>query len=88
MSRPKKTTDFVYEELNEDQKSPVSILFQNGFLKIIETEEIIDFQSITELLEYSIAIEKIEQLYQLNNRFPKKEIDKRIEHWNDEKNVR
>tara|TARA_B100001146_G_scaffold217296_1_gene221725 strand:- start:472 stop:987 length:516 start_codon:yes stop_codon:yes gene_type:complete len=139
------TTDFVYEELNEDQKSPVSILSQNGFLKIIETEEIVDFQSITELLdssnglsfedcsvwyyskklsgtlltgdgklrkqvskqgievrgiiyifdelvkykllEYSIAIEKMERLYQLNNRLPKKEIDKRIELWKEEKNV-
>lgn len=139
------TTDFVYEELNEAQKSPVSILSENGFLKIIETEELIDFQSISELLEsssglsfedcsvwhyskklsgtlltgdgklrkqvskqgievrgiiyifdelvkhklldYYSAVEKIEQLYQLNNRLPKKEIDKRIEYWNEEKNV-
>lgn len=138
------TTDFVYEELNENQKSPISILSENGFLKIIETEEIIDFQSISELLEsssglsfedcsvwyyskklsgtlltgdaklrkqvskqgievrgiiyvfdelvkyklldYSIAVEKIEQLYQLNSRLPKKEIDKRIEYWNEKKN--
>lgn len=50
------TTDFVYEELNEDQKSPVSILSENGFLKIIETEEIIDFQSISELLESSSGL--------------------------------
>ena len=139
------TTDFVYEELNEEQKSPVSILHKNGFIKIIETEEVLDFQNITELLDsstglsfedcsvwyysqklsgtlltgdgklrkqvskqgievrgiiyvfdelvkqkllnYPIAVEKIEQLYQLNNRLPKKEIDKRIEHWNEEKNV-
>lgn len=138
------TTDFVYEELNEVQKSPVSILSENGFLKIIETEELIDYQSILELLEsssglsfedcsvwhyskklsgtlltgdgklrkqvskqgievrgiiyifdelvkhklldYNSAVEKIEQLYQLNNRLPKKEIDKRIEYWNEEKN--
>jgi len=40
------------------------------------------------LLGFSLAIEKIEQLYQLNNRLPKKEIEKRIEHWNDKKNVR
>jgi predicted nucleic acid-binding protein len=139
------TTDFVYEELNEEQKSPVSVLHKNGYLKIIETEEILDFQSITELLESSsglsfedcsvwyysqklsgtlltgdgklrkqvskqgievrgvifvfdelvkqnlldfpVAIEKIKQLYQLNNRLPKKEIDKRIEYWNEKKNV-
>jgi predicted nucleic acid-binding protein len=139
------TTDFVYEELNEEQKSPVSVLHKNGYLKIIETEEILDFQSITELLEsssglsfedcsvwhysqklsgtlrtgdgklrkqvrkqgievrgvifvfdelikqnlldFSVAIEKIKQLYQLNNRLPKKEIDKRIENWNLKKNV-
>ena len=139
------TTDFVYEELNEEQKSPVSVLHKNGYLKIIETEETIDFQNITRLLESSsglsfedcsvwyysqklsgtlltgdgklrkqvskqgievrgiiyvfdelvkeslldfpIAIEKIKQLFQLNNRLPKKEIDKRIENWKDENNV-
>ncbi|MFT4577036.1 MAG: rRNA-processing protein FCF1 [Polaribacter sp.] len=140
------TTDFVYEELNEEQRSPISILNKNGHLKIIETEELVDFQKISALLEsssglsfedcsvwhyseklsgtlltgdgklrkqvskdgievrgilyildelikqkllgFSLAIEKIEQLYQLNNRLPKKEIEKRIEHWNDKKNVR
>ena len=139
------TTDFVYEELNEAQKSPVSILNKNGYLKIIETEEITDFQNISELLDSSSglsfedcsvwyyshklsgtlltgdaklrkqvskkgievrgiiyvfdelvkqnllnftgAIEKIEQLYQLNNRLPKKEIEKRIEQWNDKKTL-
>jgi predicted nucleic acid-binding protein len=139
------TTDFVYEELNEEQKSSVSVLHKKGYLKIIETEEILDFQSITELLESSSglsfedcsvwyyskklsgtlltgdgklrkqvskqgievrgiiyvldellkqnlidfpnAVKKIKQLLQLNNRLPKKEIDKRIENWNEEKNV-
>ena len=47
------TTDFVYEELNEEQKSPVTILNKNGILKILETEELVDFQKITELLESS-----------------------------------
>ena len=119
------------------------MLYKNGYLKIIETEETIDFQNISELLESSsglsfedcsvwyyskklsgtlltgdgklrkqvskqgievrgiiyvfdelvkeslvefpIAIEKIKQLFQLNNRLPKKEIDKRIEHWEDKK---
>ncbi|MCD8435978.1 PIN domain-containing protein [Tenacibaculum dicentrarchi] len=139
------TTDFVYEELNEEQRSPVSVLHQNGYLKIIETEEIIDFQNITELLnsssglsfedcsvwyysqklsgtlltgdgklrkqvtkqgievrgiiyildelvrknllDFPIAIKKIKELFLLNNRLPRKEIDKRIEYWNEEKNV-
>lgn len=39
------------------------------------------------LLDYYSAVEKIEQLYQLNNRLPKKEIDKRIEYWDEEKNL-
>ena len=39
------------------------------------------------LLDFPIAIEKIKQLFQLNNRLPKKEIDKRIENWKDENNV-
>ena len=139
------TTDFVYEELNAEQKSPVSVLHEKGYLKIIETEEILDFQSITGLLESSSglsfedcsvwyyskklsgtlltgdgklrkqvskqgievrgiiyvldellkqnlidfpnAVKKIKQLFQLNNRLPKKEIDKRIELWSEEKNV-
>ena len=50
------TTDFVYEELNEAQKSPVSILNKNGYLKIIETEEITDFQNISELLDSSSGL--------------------------------
>ena len=39
------------------------------------------------LLNFTGAIEKIEQLYQLNNRLPKKEIEKRIEQWNDKKTL-
>lgn len=31
------TNDFVYEELNEEQKSPVSKLYDNGILNINET---------------------------------------------------
>ena len=50
------TTDFVYEELNVEQKSLVSVLHKNGYLKIIETEETIDFQNITRLLESSSGL--------------------------------
>lgn len=138
------TTDFVYEELNEEQKSPVSVLYANNKLKIIETTEVIDFKKISELLErstglsfedcsvwyysdklsgtlltgdgklrkqvkkegievrgiiyvfdelvnqnllgYVEAIDKIEQLIQLNNRLPKSEIEKRIQSWSEKIN--
>jgi len=39
------------------------------------------------LISSQEAVEKIKQLMLLNNRLPKKEIDKRIELWNDEKYV-
>ena len=35
-----------------------------------------------ELISFSIAIEKIRLLYELNNRLPENELDKRIELWN------
>lgn len=140
------TTDFVYEELNEEQKSPVSNLYNNGTLKIIETQEVLEFQKINtllekskglsfedcsvwyysrklsgtlltgdgklrkqvskegievrgiiyvfdelvsqNLLEFSSAVEKIKQLSQLNDRLPKKEIEKRIKLWDNKKQVR
>jgi len=47
------TTDFVYEELNEEQKSPVSSLLENGVLNIIETIALSDFQGINRLLDES-----------------------------------
>jgi rRNA-processing protein FCF1 len=47
------TTDFVYDELNENQRSPISALNANGKLKIIETTEVVDFQKISKLLENS-----------------------------------
>jgi predicted nucleic acid-binding protein len=50
------TTDFVFEELNEEQKSPVSTLHRNGFLNIIETSDINDFQEINNLLNTSSGL--------------------------------
>lgn len=137
------TTDFVYEELDENQRNPISDLYANGKLNIIETTEAIDFQKISELLEnsnglsfedcsvwyyseklcgtlltgdgklrklvskngievrgmiyifdelvkhdlldFQQAIEKLEQLSQINDRLPKKEIQKRIESWKNKK---
>lgn len=139
------TTDFVIEELNDEQQKPVSKLIKSGKLKIIETEDAKDFQGITNILEnssglsfedcsvwyyskklsgalltgdgklrkqatkegiqvrgiififdellkqelisFTLAIDKIEKLSLLNNRLPKKEIEKRIESWKNEKYV-
>lgn len=47
------TTDFVYEELNEEQKSPVSSLLKEGRLNIIETIDSKDFKGINALLNSS-----------------------------------
>lgn len=45
------TTDFVFEELNADQKNLVLTLKKNGKLNIIETTETTDFEGITNLLQ-------------------------------------
>jgi rRNA-processing protein FCF1 len=140
------TTDFVIEELNDEQRNPVSKLIKSKKLTVIETQDILDFQGITSILEnsnglsfedcsvwyyskklsgalltgdgklrkqaikegievrgiififdellkqnlitFKIAIDRIEKLSLLNNRLPKKEIEKRIEYWKDEKYVR
>ncbi len=139
------TTDFVIEELNDEQRNPVSKLIKSKKLTVIETEDMADFQGITSILEksnglsfedcsvwyyskklsgalltgdgklrkqaikegievrgiififdellkqnlitFKIAIDRIEKLSLLNNRLPKKEIEKRIEYWKDEKYV-
>lgn len=139
------TTDFVLDELNDEQRTPIVNLNNGKKLTVIETIETTDFQGITTILEKSTglsfedcsvwyyskkmsgilltgdgklrkqaskddievrgiiylfdvllnqnlisfqeAVEKIKQLMLLNNRLPKKEIDKRVELWNDEKYV-
>lgn len=139
------TTDFIIEELNDEQLIPVNKLIKSGKLKVIETEDTSDFEAITsllsksnglsfedcsvwhyskklsgalltgdgklrkqatkdglevrgiififdellkqELISFEVAIEKITILYQLNNRLPKKEIDKRVKIWGEEKYV-
>lgn len=133
------TTDFVYEELNVEQRELFSSLIKNEILHIIETVEITDFQEIDRLLNsshglsfedcsvwyysskmsgillsgdaklrkharksgvevrgiiyvfdellkqnlisFSIAIKKLEQLSLLNTRLPKNDIQKRLEYW-------
>jgi rRNA-processing protein FCF1 len=137
------TTDFVLDELNDEQRTPIVNLNNGKKLTVIETIEAIDFQGITtilgkstglsfvdcsvwyyskkmsgilltgdgklrkqaskdnievrgiiylfdvlvnqNLISFQEAIEKINQLMLLNNRLPKKEIDKRIQLWKDEK---
>ena len=139
------TTDFVIEELNDEQKAPITELNGLKKLSIIETISIEDFQGINGILENSSglsfedcsvwyyskklsgvlltgdgklrkqaskdnleirgiiylfdeflnqnlisfeeAVEKIKQLRLLNNRLPKKEIEKRIDFWNQKKYV-
>ncbi|AGC77948.1 hypothetical protein LX97_03473 [Nonlabens dokdonensis] len=139
------TTDFVLDELNDEQKTPITNLNNGKKLTVIETTETIDFQGITtilgkstglsfedcsvwyyskkmsgilltgdgklrkqaskdkievrgiiylfdvlliqNLISFQDAIEKIKQLMLLNNRLPIKEIEKRIELWNEEKYV-
>jgi len=139
------TTDFVIEELNDEQKEPITALNRLNKLSIIETITIEDFQGINGLLvkssglsfedcsvwyyskklsgvlltgdgklrkqaskdnlevrgiiylfdeflnqniiSFEDAVEKIKQLKLLNNRLPKKEIEKRIDLWNQKKDV-
>lgn len=50
------TTDFVIEELNDEQYKPVSKLIKNGKLTIIETEDLADFQGIVDILENSSGL--------------------------------
>lgn len=45
------TTDFIIEELNDEQHEPVSKLIKIGKLKVIETEDAIDFQGIINILD-------------------------------------
>ena len=139
------TTDFVIEELSDQQRGPITELSESNKLGIIETIKIEDFQGINSILENSSglsfedcsvwyyskklsgvlltgdgklrkqarkdnlevrgiiylfdeflrqgiitfqeAVEKIKQLSLLNNRLPKKEIEKRIKLWNENKYV-
>lgn len=133
------TTDFVLEELHDNQKESVQLLHQKGMLNIIETTETEDFINISNLtdkstglsfedcsvwyyskklsgilltgdgklrkhatkdgvevkgliyildcllsqniLNFAQAIEKLNQLYAVNNRLPKQEIERRNLAW-------
>lgn len=132
------TTDFVFEELFEEQKEKIKPLISNRLLKIIESDEndllqismlmnttiglsfedcsvlyyaknlqgilftgdgrlrkqtlasgievkgilyIFDQLLFSSLISFEIAIEKINQLYLINNRLPIKAKEERITHW-------
>lgn len=51
-----KTTDFVYEELNEDQKDVINGFINSGDIELIVTEEDEDFTSIANILENSSGL--------------------------------
>ncbi|HUH74627.1 MAG TPA: hypothetical protein VLZ75_09475 [Chitinophagales bacterium] len=46
-----KTTDFVLEELYDEQKKIILHFVNEGYIEIIKTEEIIDFIAIASILE-------------------------------------
>ncbi len=50
------TTDFVLDELNDVQKTPIVNLNNGKKLTVIETTETIDFQGITTILEKSTGL--------------------------------
>lgn len=140
-----KTTDFVFEELNEDQKIVIEEYINSGEIELIITEEEEDFQSISAILEnssglsfedcsvwhyadklngillsgdaklrrqatangisvkgilyvfdqlllkglitFDYAIEKIEQLYEINPRLPINSKNERTSNWTSQKHV-
>ena len=51
-----KTTDFVFEELNDDQKIIIQGYLNSSDIEVIATEEEEDFQSITAILENSSGL--------------------------------
>ena len=51
-----KTTDFVFEKLNEDQKTIIEGYINSEHIELIITEEEEDFESITTILENSSGL--------------------------------
>jgi rRNA-processing protein FCF1 len=140
-----KTTDFIFEELNEEQKIIIQGYVNSKYIEVIATQEEEDFQSITNILEkssglsfedcsvwhyanklngillsgdgklrkhamangitvkgilfvfdqlllnnlisFDVAIQKLNQLYDLNPRLPISSKNERIENWTLKKHV-
>ncbi|WP_243388942.1 hypothetical protein [Flavobacterium aurantiibacter] len=51
-----KTTDFVYEELNEEQKNIIDYYKDSGDIEIIETNDIEDYNRILNILKHSSGL--------------------------------
>lgn len=51
-----KTTDFVFEELNDDQKVIIEAYINSEHIELITTEKEEDFESITAILENSSGL--------------------------------
>lgn len=51
-----KTTDFVFEELNDDQKDIIEAYINSEHIELITTENEKDFESITTILENSSGL--------------------------------
>ena len=51
-----KTTDFVFEELNDDQKDIIEAYINSEHIELITTENEEDFESITTILESSLGL--------------------------------
>jgi rRNA-processing protein FCF1 len=51
-----KTTDFVYEELNDEQKKVVAAFVESGDIEIIVTHEDVDLNSIVRILTSSSGL--------------------------------
>lgn len=51
-----KTTDFIFEELNDDQKEIINVYIESNQIELIITEEDEDFESITSILDNSSGL--------------------------------
>ena len=51
-----KTTDFIYEEFNDDQKEIINVYIESNQIELIITEEEEDFESIISILDNSSGL--------------------------------
>ena len=51
-----KTTDFVFEELNEEQKNIITLYINVGEIEIITTEKVEDFAGISSILDHASGL--------------------------------
>ena len=51
-----KTTDLIFEELNDDQKEIINVYIESNQIELITTEEDEDFESIASILDNSSGL--------------------------------